>query len=98
MQDLLSQAMRLKRPDLLVRAARFGLDDYSRDRDLRRCLKTEMLPSPGRALVELLQIEKQINSERVDRTGTYLARVHIAVLTAIMAETQAFRDTRPVLV
>ena len=98
MQDLLTQAMRLKRPDLLVRAARFGLDDYCRDRDLRRCLKTEMLPSPARALVELLQIEKQINSERCDRLGTYRAATHIAVLTAIMAETQAFLETRPVVV
>lgn len=95
MQDLLTQAMRLKRPDLLVRAARFGLDDYVRDRDLRRCLQTEMLPSPGRALMELLQIEKQINSDRCDRLGNYQARTHIAVLTAIMAETQTFLDTKP---
>ncbi len=94
MQDILSQAMGLKRPQILVRAARFGLDDYRREPHLRRCLKIDEAPTPGKALVLLLDIEKQINSVRETNNGDYRAARHIDVLVAIMAEAQSFRATR----
>ncbi|MEL6571025.1 MAG: DUF6477 family protein [Pseudomonadota bacterium] len=98
MKDILSQVTSLKRPKILVRAARFGLDDYIRDRHLRRCLKRDTTPSPGQALVALLDVEKQLNSERKTKSGDYHAAKHIDVLVAIMAEAQLFRAiTRPTL-
>lgn len=95
MRDILSQVMGLKRPDLLVRAARYGVDDYVRETHLRRCLEDDTAPTPARALVALLDIEKQLNSERLLKTGSYSAAKHIDVLVAIMAEARAFRDTAP---
>lgn len=91
MRDIQTQARSLKRPKLLVRAARFGLDDYRRARDLRRCLNCDTLPTPGQALVLLLDLEKQINSERLAKSGSYVAARHVDLLIAIMAETEAFR-------
>lgn len=91
MKDIISQVMSLKRPEILVRAARFGVDDYRRDRHLPRCLKKENLPSPGQALIALLDIEKQLNSDRATKSGGYQATRHIDVLVAIMAEAQLFR-------
>lgn len=94
MKDINSQVMSLKRPQILVRAARFGVDDYVRHRHLPRCLKRETIPSPGQALVALLDVEKQINSERATKSGNYQAARHIDVLIAIMAEAQLFRISR----
>lgn len=91
MKDVLSQVAALKRPQILVRAARFGLDDYSRGRHLSRCLKRDDPPGPGAALVELLGIEKQLNSDRVTKSGCYQVAKHIEILVAIMAEAQLFR-------
>ena len=93
MQDIIGQVMALKRPNLLVQAARFGVDDYKRERHLRRCLGCETTPSPGQALMSLLDIEKQINYDRETKSGTYDAPRHIDILTAIMAEAALFRST-----
>lgn len=91
MQDILSQAMGLKRPNILVRAARFGLTDYNRERHLQRCLPGDQTLTPGRALVALLDAEKQLNSDRCKKAGTYVIARHVDVLTAIMAEAESFR-------
>ena len=91
MKDIISQVMSLKRPEILVRAARFGIDDYTRDKHLKRCLKKENLPTPGQALVVLLDIEKQLNSDRATKSGGYQVTKHIDILVAIMAEAQLFR-------
>lgn len=96
MRDILSQAIGLKRPKILVRAARFGLDDYRRDTHLRRCLRRDDAPTPGQALIALLDIEKQLNSERATNTGGYQPARHIDILVAIMAEAQLFRTLRRV--
>ena len=86
MQDVQAQVIGLKRPHLLVRAARFGVDEYVRDAHLRRCLQVETVPTPRRALVRLLDIEKQLNSERHTKSGAYSIARHIDILVAIMGE------------
>jgi len=88
MQDILTRGKNLKRPKILVRAARFGLMRYARESHLRRCLGQDFTPSPGRALIQLFEIEKQLNSERKTKDGAYEAAKHVDVLTAIMGETQ----------
>ena len=40
----------LRRPRLLVRAARFGLSEYDRDKDLKKLMKTNSTPSPAQAV------------------------------------------------
>ncbi len=99
MLDLNSMVRTLKRPSLLVRAARFGLDDYRRDRALRRILKTEELPSTGAALLQLMDIENALNDRRKLQSAEYNAAMHITVLTAIMGEARLLQAAyRPHLV
>ena len=74
----------LRRPRLLIRAARFGLQDYHRDRDLRRLLQATA--SPERAVPQLLAEEARL--EEIRQTGdiNYPVGRHIEVLVALMAE------------
>ena len=46
----------LRRPRLLVQAARAGLAGWNRDRDLKRVLKCENVPKPGAAMTAGLWI------------------------------------------
>ncbi|MEY1555403.1 DUF6477 family protein [Yoonia sp. R2331] len=86
MLDLNSMVRTLKRPRLLVRAARFGLDDYRRDRALRRILKSDDLPSTGAALLLLMDLENIANERRKLKSAEYSVAAHITLLTAIMGE------------
>ena len=92
MLDLQSLVQTLKRPSLLVRAARFGLDDYRRDRDLRRIFKTEHLPQTGSALIQLLERETALNDLRMSVASDYSTADHIALLTAITGEERLLQD------
>lgn len=86
MLDIQTLVSQLKRPKLLVRAARFGLDDYKRERDLLRVLKCMRIPRPGDAIMQLLDVEAALNERRVARDATYMLSQHIDALTAIMGE------------
>lgn len=88
MLDLLGMVRSLKRPGLLIRAARFGLDDYRRERALPRLLKTENTPRPGEALMMLMDIESVLNEQRLANDASYRPGQHVSVLTALMGETR----------
>lgn len=85
----------IKRPRLLVRAARFGLEGYSRKRDLKRVLRCADLPRPGAALPLLLAEEEILDHARRDGEATYSAARHVEILIAVMAEARLL--PRPVL-
>jgi len=93
MQDVLSRVTTLNRPHLLVRAARFGLDDYSRSAHLPRLLGSISLPRSGEAILRLLEIEAVLEDRRVARTADYSVARHVEVLIAIMAEARLLRAT-----
>ncbi len=93
MLDLQTLVSTLKRPGLLVRAARFGLDDYRRDVHLRRILKTEPLPRTGAALMRLMDKEAELNDMRRAKSAEYNPTLHISVLTAIMGEARILQAT-----
>lgn len=96
MLDILGLVRNLKRPGLLIRAARFGLDDYRRDRALPRILKTERAPRPGEALMLLMDVEGMLNEQRLRNEAAYRPSRHITVLTALMAEARVLSAvTRP---
>ncbi|MFZ3584971.1 DUF6477 family protein [Loktanella sp. DJP18] len=96
MQDIQSQIKQLKRPGLLVRAARFGLDGYRRDRDLARLLPEHGTTGPGAALMEA---ERDENEARLAHAAYYAIVRHIDLLTAIMAEARDLEEiARPRLV
>ncbi|MCL7463964.1 DUF6477 family protein [Phaeovulum sp. NW3] len=86
MTDLSALVSQLKRPRLLVRAARFGLADYSRSRDLKRILASGALPGPDAALAGLLAEESRLEASRRAGSADYCVMRHIDVLIAVMAE------------
>jgi len=98
MLDLHTRIATLKRPSLLARAARFGVDDYRRDIHLRRILGHENLPRSGPALVQLLDVEAVMNSQRQTDDASYRPARHIEILIAILGEAQLLRATQPRLV
>jgi hypothetical protein len=93
MQDIQSQIRQLKRPGLLVQAARFGLDGFRRSRDLARLLPDAAHVSCGAALMALLEAEREENDARTAHSAHsahYALIRHIQLLTAIMAEARNF--------
>ena len=94
MRDIFSLIHELKRPPLLVRAARFGLDDYQRAQHLRRALQSDDLPGPGAAVMRLLDIERDLNDARLSRSGAYSVARHVDVLIAVMAEANLMKMAR----
>lgn len=93
MQDLLSMVAGLRRPRLLVSAARFGVDDYSRDRHLPRMLRHLGMPRPGEAILELLEIEADMDGARRAGDAAYAVARHVEVLIALMGEARLLRAT-----
>jgi hypothetical protein len=86
MQDLLSQLTQIRRPRLLVRAARIAVKDYRRDTRLPRILGYGMLPRTGLALVKLMALESELNEQRTRGDACYSIATHVEVLTAVMGE------------
>ena len=88
MTDQLERFTRLRRPRLLVRAARFGLPEYSRNRDLKRILKVSRAPNPMAAVDQLLDQEARLEEARLTKDATYNVTRHVDVLICLMAEVQ----------
>ncbi|NDW52249.1 hypothetical protein G0Q00_02360 [Aliiroseovarius sp. PrR006] len=78
----------LRRPRLLVRAARFGLSEYDRDKDLKKLMKTNSTPSPAQAVDGLLIAEAQLEDTRKSGDASYSCARHVEVLIALLAELQ----------
>ena len=93
MLDLQTRIATLQRPELLARAARFGLDDYRREVHLRRILQCEKLPRHGAALMQLLDLEAELNTLRLAKMGDYRPSRHVEMLIAILGEAQLMRAT-----
>ena len=64
MQDLISMLHTLHRPRLMMRAARIGAEQYSRTSHLPRLLGYGVLPRHGAALLKLMEIEAELNTQR----------------------------------
>ncbi len=75
----------LRRPKILIRAARSGVSDYRRDRDLKR-LVHDRGQTHQDTLTPLLAEENRLEEVRTSGGATYNIQRHVAVLTAILAE------------
>ncbi len=84
MTDFRALLADLRRPQLLIRAARCGLADYRRDRDLRRLLDTHL--TPDRAVRRLLSEEELLEQTRKSGEASYSVTRHIEILIALMSE------------
>ncbi|MDP2737220.1 MAG: DUF6477 family protein [Pseudorhodobacter sp.] len=96
MTDFRTLLANLKRPRLLIRAARFGIEDYRRERDLTRLIDTQGPATPETALPRLLDEEERMEDTRRAGDVSYSLSRHIEVLIALMAETRLLpRDANP---
>ena len=89
MTDIMTLLRMLRRPPLLIRAARIGQCDYRRARDLGRILRVSSPPAPGPAVMALMEREAELDERRRGGAGGYMAAAHIEVLAALMAEARA---------
>lgn len=94
MMDLLATLDTLRRPRLLIQAARIGASDYRRTAHLPRHLGHRRLPEPGAALAQLMDMERTLNRQRKSGDGTYMATDHVDVLIAMMGEARLLRASR----
>jgi hypothetical protein len=84
MTDFRTIVEQLQRPKMLIHAARMGMTDYRRDRDLRR-LGHISVP-PEQALPHLLYAEEQAEDKRRRGDLGYSPLHHIDLLIAVLAE------------
>lgn len=92
MTDLSALLANLRRPRLLIRAARHGAQEYQRDRDLRRLLKASTVPSPEVALARLVSAEEQAEETRRNGDAAYSIARHVDLLIALVAEARLFQS------
>jgi hypothetical protein len=89
MTDCRTMLASLRRPRLLMRAARFGLGEYRRDRDLRRYVAGGS--SPEDTVSSLITVEARLEATRIAGDAAYSVARHIEVLIALLAEAQLLR-------
>lgn len=85
----------LRRPRLLVRAARLGLRDYNRRRSLQRLLPGEATPGPGLAFYTLAERESTVDQSRRDGDAAYSVARHIELLVALIDEAKLAEQRMP---
>ena len=91
MTDLFTMLNQLRRPRLLIQAARAGSEEYRRDPHLRRLFGHGRLPKSGDALMRLMDIESELNQQRREGVGGYSLVAHVDVLIAMMREARLAR-------
>ena len=92
MSDIDGFLARLRRPRLLIRAARIGARDYRRDAHLPRALGEAPPAQRSAALQRLVQIEAELDARRKARDAGYSVVRHVAVLAALLAEARMTRE------
>lgn len=95
MTDLLTMLNTLRRPRLLIRAARIGAAEYRRDAHLRRHLGYGALPRSAAALSRLVDMEAALEELRRERAAGYSATRHVEILIAMMGEARILRTAHP---
>ena len=86
MTDFRTLLADLRRPRMLIRAARFGVQDYKRDRDLRRLINASTRATPEAAIPQLISAEEHMEETRRAGDAGYSVSRHIEVLIALIAE------------
>ena len=85
----------LRRPQMLIRAARLGLSEYRRERDLKRLIDGET--APDRSVPRLLTEEERLEATRQSGDAAYSVARHIEVMIALMAEVSLLPRAQPEL-
>ncbi len=91
MQDIHTLLATMRRPRLLMRAARIGAQDYVRTAHLPRLLGYGILPRHGQSLMRLIDIEAELERQRIGSDAAYSLMRHVDVLIAIVGEARDLR-------
>lgn len=83
----------LHRPQLLVRAAHLGLEDYDRERCLRRILPEDQRTTARDTFHTLIEHEARMDAERIAGNATYSVARHIETLVALIFEARLLRGS-----
>lgn len=94
MTDLLTLLQSLRRPRLLIRAARLGVEDYRRELYLNRLLGLSAPKRSGPVLMRLIEIEADLNAARLAESAGYSIARHVEVLIAMMGEARLLRASQ----
>lgn len=86
MTDPIARLSSLTRPSLLVRAAKYGMAEFNRNRSLRRLMPGETTPAPGKAFDMLWDRECEMDAARREGTASYSPARHIELLAALIHE------------
>lgn len=96
MTELTSLLGALRRPRLLIRAARFGLAEYRRTPALRRLFAAAGAHTPAQVIALLLAREAEPEARRKSGDAGYSVARHVELLIALMAEARLLpQDTAP---
>jgi len=86
MPDIHRQLRTLRRPKLLLDAAKYGLKTYKRTTSLKRYLGGVPASKGAGALSQLMTLESEMEATRLIQCSSYSAQRHIGVLTALLSE------------
>lgn len=84
----------LRRPSLLIRAARHGVAEYDRNKGLSRLIESTPGHGTEAVLAELLSTEAELETDRKAGLATYSVLRHIEVLVALMGEARHLARSR----
>jgi hypothetical protein len=84
----------LRRPSLLVSAAKSGAEHYCRKTALRRTLGGGRKSDPRQNLADLVALELNENEKRISHAADYSVRQHVEVLIAVIGEAQLCRASQ----
>ncbi len=84
MIDILSTLETIRRPRLLMQAARLGMGAYRRDRDLRRLIGPDS--NAEQVIARLISEEEKIEETRRAGVAHYSPARHVEILSALIAE------------
>lgn len=88
MSNTIDLMLKMRRPALLIRAARHGMQDYNRSRDLQRLLPGRGVPAPEKAVEYLVDEERELEATRILGDASYSVLKHVRVMIALFGEAQ----------
>ncbi len=76
----------MKRPKILLQAAKIGLKTYSRNRVLKHLFKAQKIPQPMQVIKQLMINEMTLEKARKSGSAAYDMKIHIQIMTALLQE------------
>lgn len=89
MQDIHTMLGQLRRPALLTEAAQLASAHYRSETHLPPLLGAMVPRRPVEAVLALVEMEADMNHQRRARSASYSARLHVRLLSALIAEAGA---------